>query len=48
MRKVIIAKKTGKNRWRGYRRYVLEKSEIAGFIIGTVAFAYIAARAIIG
>ena len=48
MRKIIVAKQTGKNSYKSCRRYVLEKSEIAGLIIGIIAAGYIAARILIG
>lgn len=48
MRKIIVAKKVGKNTWRAYRRYALEKSEIMEFFLGILIIGYVAVRVLIG
>lgn len=48
MRKIIIAKETGKNKYRAYKRYSLEKSEIMGFFLGILIIGYVAVRVLIG
>lgn len=47
MRKIIVAKKTGKNSWKAYKMYAFSKSEIAEFIIMILAVGYIVVRALI-
>ncbi len=48
MRKIIVAKKTGKNIWKAHKEYAFEKSEIAMFFFGILVVGYVAARVLIG
>lgn len=48
MRKIIIAKKTGKNSWKAHKEYAFEKSEIAMFLFGILVVGYVAVRVLIG
>jgi len=47
MKKIIVAKKTGKNSWKAHKEYAFEKSEIAGFLIGILAVGYVAVSVLI-
>ena len=48
MRKIIVAKKTGKNTWKAHKEYAFEKSEIAMFLFGVLFVGYVAIRFLIG
>lgn len=48
MRKIIVAKKTGKNTWKAHKEYSFEKSEIMGFFLGILIIGYVAVRVLIG
>lgn len=48
MRKIIVAKKTGKNTWKTHKEYAFEKSEIAMFLFGILVVGYVAVRCLIG
>lgn len=48
MRKIIVAKKTGKNTWKAHKEYAFEKSEIAMFLFSIVMIGYVAVRVLIG
>lgn len=48
MKKIIIAKQTSKNRWKAYKKYAFQKSEIAEFIIVIFVVGYVAIRTLIG
>lgn len=48
MRKIIVAKKTGKNTWKAHKEYAFEKGEIAMFLFGILVVGYVAVRVLIG
>lgn len=48
MKKIIVAKQTGKNSWKAYKKYAFQKSEIAEFIIMILVVGYVAIRTLIG
>ncbi|WP_443097195.1 hypothetical protein [Treponema succinifaciens] len=48
MRKIIVAKKTGKNTWKAHKEYTFEKGEIVMFLFGLIMVGYVAVRVLIG
>lgn len=48
MRKIIVAKKTGKNTWKAQKEYAFEKGEIVMFLFGLIMVGYVAVRVLIG
>lgn len=48
MRKIIVAKKTGKNTWKAHKEYAFEKSEITMFLFVIFMVGYVAVRVLIG
>ena len=48
MRKIIVAKQTGKNTWKAHKEYAFEKGEIGMLLFGILMVGYVAVRVLIG
>ena len=48
MKKYLIAKQTGKNKWKVQRRYTLEKKDLPTLAIVLLTVGYVTIRSLIG